>query len=147
MPTVWHSQPSTTISFKTERKFIWHFFLRSCPTSSERINQCLFSASIAVHFKLLFTTTHITLYRSWLLDYLYHVPLWKVANSQPRGQKSCHRVVCLARIILVNIWIWNIWQAFSTASSPSSPCGLISAFHIFTDKFLAHHSLEKETKS
>ena len=121
------------------------FSLRSCPISSERTNHCLFSASIVLHLKLVFTTTHITLYWSWLFEYLSHAPLWKVANSQPRGQK-CHWVVCLASTILVNNWIWRIWQAFSTASSPSSPYCLISAFHIFIHKFLPHLSLEKETK-
>lgn len=117
------------------------FFLRSCPISSEKTNHCLFSASIAVHLRLVFTTAHITLYWNWLLEYLSHAPLRKVASSQPRGQKSCHRVVCLASTILVNNWIWRIWQAFSNASSPSSPYYLISAFY---QCFLQNKSLRTQ---
>lgn len=67
-------------------------------------------------------------------------------NSQPKGQKSCHWLVCLAITVLVNNWIWRIWQASSAASSPNYPFSLIPAFHIFTGKFLPHPSLEEDTK-
>ena len=83
---------------------------------------------------------------SWLLGCSSYTPLSNITNSQPKGQKSGHWLLCLASTILVNNWIERIWQPSSTFSSPNSPYCLLSTFHIFTDKLLPCLSLEEETK-